>query len=123
MRAGNMVREGGREEGLIFAFRGVTATVFGVGRTFMMRMMMMLRIERLEPQMALPLTTVLAHCAARAKIHRNRMNGEYHLAKKCLVSEQPKPAARLCSWKLIITFPRAIFSRELHWVALWWFLE
>ena len=62
-----MVRE---EEGLIFAFRGVTATVFGVGRTFMMRMMkMMLRIERLEPQMAppLPLTTVLAHCAARGK--------------------------------------------------------
>ena len=69
-----MVREGGREEGLIFAFRGVTATVFGVGRTFMMRMMMMLRIERLEPQMASPLPTmVLAHCAARAKIHRNRM--------------------------------------------------
>ena len=71
MRAGNMVREGGREEGLIFAFRGVTATVFGVGRTFMMRMMMMLRIERLEPQTApplpLPLTTVLAHCAARGK--------------------------------------------------------
>ena len=30
----------------------------------------------------------------RAKIHRNRME-EHHLAKKCLVSEQPKPAVQL----------------------------